>query len=379
MNSRIFFAILIGSIVTQFLFSSCKKNDSGALYIPPYYIETFNQFNSGLPDSSITALAVDNENVLWIGVEDKGLVKYDGNTWEVFNKSNSMLPGNEITSIVVDQSNKIWVGTTTGLASFANNSWEVYFSNGSYPTNVSALSIDDANNLWVAFDFSEEFNLPTSDSCFFNDSYLIMYDGNTWTQISDSILQFPAHHVTALESVPGSDRLWIGEAWDNNYRFCDGGVVAYKPDSSRILETYYDPGAYSYAVDDVTYDPNGLVWTCSYYGVPFTYVPVVNFHVYDASSFEDVSNSTEALKQYLQVSNTRTHFTFSPTTIWAFTYRLVDLWYVVPRLLYYDQAEWHTLLAGDQNAAKYDFTCLAVANDDVLWAGTREGLLKIYK
>lgn len=64
----------------------------------------FNSTNSGLPQSTIWALAIDQNNILYIGT-DFGLFKYDGQSW---NKINLQLEDESIRNLKVNSLNQLW-------------------------------------------------------------------------------------------------------------------------------------------------------------------------------------------------------------------------------------------------------------------------------
>jgi ligand-binding sensor domain-containing protein len=50
---------------------------------PPEWI-VYNTSNSGLPDNSVSAIAIDAQGNKWIGTLG-GLAKFDGSSWTVYN------------------------------------------------------------------------------------------------------------------------------------------------------------------------------------------------------------------------------------------------------------------------------------------------------
>jgi len=111
---------------------------------------------SGLPDNAITDVAVDSDNVKWIGTNSSGLVAFDGKNWTVYNSSNSALPNDNITTILVDKQNRVWVGTLNGLALIENGSWQVFNSESGAPFRsdyVTVLDAEDDGTLWVGTDY----------------------------------------------------------------------------------------------------------------------------------------------------------------------------------------------------------------------------------
>ncbi|MHA2277644.1 MAG: two-component regulator propeller domain-containing protein [Candidatus Kariarchaeaceae archaeon] len=74
------------SILIPLIFLSCKESTE-----PETVTEwiVYNTSNSGLPDDEVTSLCIDKNGNKWIGTDDGGLTKFDGNVWIVYNESNS--------------------------------------------------------------------------------------------------------------------------------------------------------------------------------------------------------------------------------------------------------------------------------------------------
>jgi ligand-binding sensor domain-containing protein len=71
----------------------------------------YQTFNSDIQSNSLTAIAIDNDNVKWIGSLDQGLIRYDETSFISYNMTNSSIPSNRINCISIDNQNRIWVGT----------------------------------------------------------------------------------------------------------------------------------------------------------------------------------------------------------------------------------------------------------------------------
>ena len=69
--------------------------------------------NSDLPDNHVRALAVDEQENLWIGTYG-GLAKFDGENWTVYDTDSSGLPDNRIRSLAIDDRGNKWIGTYFG-------------------------------------------------------------------------------------------------------------------------------------------------------------------------------------------------------------------------------------------------------------------------
>jgi len=71
--------------------------------------EVLNQ-NNGLPSSSISSVIQDSRNLIWIGTDGAGLVRYDGKNFEIINKSDRS-EGFVVTDIAEDSNKNIIFGT----------------------------------------------------------------------------------------------------------------------------------------------------------------------------------------------------------------------------------------------------------------------------
>jgi len=77
----------------------------------------YNDSNSGLPANHINSLLYDPfENILWIGTNEAGLVRFDlkGN-WENYHNQNSKVPSSYIFGMSQDSNGNIYVSTFNGM------------------------------------------------------------------------------------------------------------------------------------------------------------------------------------------------------------------------------------------------------------------------
>ena len=142
----------------------------------------------GLPDSTITALAVDESGLLWIGTNiglgwfdgfsfhtcltkdelvDKrirslafesngtawvgtpsGISRYDGKNWSSFAMRDG-LPDNGISSITATSDGDVWAGTSRGAARFHDSGWKSYtVADGLADNTVHAVAAGKDNSVW---------------------------------------------------------------------------------------------------------------------------------------------------------------------------------------------------------------------------------------
>jgi len=92
----------------------------------------FSSVNSGLPNDTITSLAVEPNGNVWIGTYNAGLVMFDGLTWTQFLPSNSGLKSKQIRSLTISPAGELWIGTQTddfsgfNLVRFNGANWFSY-------------------------------------------------------------------------------------------------------------------------------------------------------------------------------------------------------------------------------------------------------------
>ncbi len=117
----------------------------------------YNTTNSQIPSTSLTGLVVDPSNNVWIGTEDIGLLKFDGNIWQEYSFGNSLLPSNNVTAIAVNQDGTVWAGTHIGLLLTGNGLMEKFNSRFSAPL----IETD------IKFIFTNAYNPITADNTYF--------------------------------------------------------------------------------------------------------------------------------------------------------------------------------------------------------------------
>jgi len=172
--------------------------------------EYYNESNSGLPISMISAIAIGEGGTMW-GCS-AGLVSFDGTNWEHFTTSNSGLPDNHINAIAIEEDGTKWIGTWGGgLAAFDETNWEVFnASNSGLPVDyIKSVLIDIDGTKWIGIKSDVYYGLTDG---------LVTFDGTTWVNYETSNSGLTNNHVNAI-AFEGDETKWIG-TWG-------GGVVSY--------------------------------------------------------------------------------------------------------------------------------------------------------
>ena len=92
--------------------------------------------------------ALDKNGNVWYG--GSYLNRWDGNNWTSFSTADG-LPWDIVTALAVDTNNILWIGTQNGLSSYDGNGFTNYFVRNSGLTSdyISDIDVDGFNNKWI--------------------------------------------------------------------------------------------------------------------------------------------------------------------------------------------------------------------------------------
>ncbi len=148
-----------------------------ALTDTTYWVD-YNRKTSGIFSDTYHKIAIDRNDVIWLGSISNGITKFDGNVWSKFTKENSGLVGNAITELEIGPDGHLWVCTLTGLSEFDGIAWKNYradMQNGLPSDVINDIAFESdgtplvatkngiaryKNNKWAVYRF--ELNFPES-------------------------------------------------------------------------------------------------------------------------------------------------------------------------------------------------------------------------
>lgn len=94
-------------------------------------------------------IAVDHNNVLWIGTWGAGLSRFDRKHWHTYVAGNGTIGGNFVHALEVDSKGILWIGTDHGVTRFDGTHWTTYTtSDGLLDNNVFSIAFDAMGNKW---------------------------------------------------------------------------------------------------------------------------------------------------------------------------------------------------------------------------------------
>lgn len=114
--------------------------------------QVFDMAGAGFPSDRVQAIAHDGAGNTWVGT-DWGLCHFDGVDWEVLQVGNSGLPENDIRALACGADGRLWIGLfTQGLVVKDGDTW-TQFMPGTSPMpsdQVRNLTFDGEGNTWLA-------------------------------------------------------------------------------------------------------------------------------------------------------------------------------------------------------------------------------------
>jgi diguanylate cyclase (GGDEF)-like protein len=236
----------------------------------------------------INAVIEDSQGSVWMGTQERGLVRRSGESFSSFDSSLG-LTDNKVIALFQDREGSIWVGTTGGLDRFRDTKLTTVTVRDGLPSNsVGSVLYTREGDLYafcyngglavlrkgVFQAFANNRQLPSQ----YGPALIESRDGSIWlgtghglSRIRDGKLTVYAgggHFSKWFTSVLAEDGegLIVANAEANVYRFRDGKVT---PFTIRGETTPITHGIY---VLCMYYDPDGVLWAGTVHGF-FKFVP----------------------------------------------------------------------------------------------------------
>ncbi len=279
---------------------------------------------------SVTALALDRSDKLWVGTT-KGLWSYSDNRWTRYTTLEG-LPSNVITAVNAGPYSEIVVGTDRGVALFTDGEWKVKGDSTSLPSvEITSVSFGPNDIVYAGTRAG---------------LVKIEHDSVTVFDTSDGLL---SREVRSL-FLDSGNRLWIGgpdgitifqsPTW-KRYKFPNSNVTSFAEQNERTVWIGTDKGAISYTSGKTVTDQRGNTteqqpeWKVFHSKNALTGEKVTTLIVYD----KDVWLATErAINQY-DIAERQASFAFEMLLP---TFKLTELWHLYGAFVWPTQ-DWGTL------------------------------------
>ena len=153
------------------------------------------------PNGLLMAIKMDGDKRIWAGGLGTGLLYREDEIWREYTESNSSLPNNSITAIHIDDQNDVWVATWLDhkITRIMSGSWDVMTPDiDELWYQIWDIEVDQSGVVWCGA--GKEW-APVK---------LLRYDGNSWQIIypkdeSKSLVLDLVRHV----ELDAQNRLWI--------------------------------------------------------------------------------------------------------------------------------------------------------------------------
>lgn len=233
---------------------------------------------SGIPDDRAWLLFEDSENILWLGLWNFGLSKYNRDTGELKSYKNiegdtTSITTNFIESIAEAPDGKLWIGLLGdgGLVVFDKNKeqFKRYLHDVDDPSSLSnnrvhKVLIDSKGRYWLATDFGLDLYQPDTD-----DFKHFRYRKDDTSSLNYNIVR------TIIED--SENNIWIGTG--------GGGFAKMIESEGGIYFTAYteEDGLVNNNIVGITEDLSGSLWITTYKGMSFFNPKTEEFKNYDDS------------------------------------------------------------------------------------------------
>lgn len=270
-RSRAFFALAILISISSITPAKASLDPSNAI---TQYVHKAWGGESGLPESSVMAVAQTADSYLWLGTEN-GLFRFDGSTFSAFDRLNTPeLGDNSITALHVDRNGVLWIGTAgRGIVQWKNGKFDRPEGQQRSSDSITGFYENASGQIWAGTDgngvvvFSGAASKRYTTSSGLPDNSVFAVAGNAegqlWlatqagiTELSDGHFsrtiaagRVPAGEATAL-LCDQSGTLWIGTRRTGLYRLRDRDLSHFGPES----------GLSSNAISSIYQDKAGTLW-----------------------------------------------------------------------------------------------------------------------
>ncbi len=321
-------------------------------------IVDFSQFP--ITEKRILSLAELADKTFMFGSENDGLFHMDSNGSLIKNylynkKDKNSIRSNSIWSLFVDNNQRIWMGYYNNGVVVSDNLFDKFDNIESLENNPNSLQtgsvtgiVKDANDkLWITMDGGgiDVFDIKTSKVDHINTSNDKTYSGLT------------SNHIQTIY-IDSKKNVWAG-SWDNGiYILKDGSKkitnINIKNSNGKLL---------SNAILSITEDKEGVIWIGTFYTGVYTFNPKTNVLTHH--------NSEEFVKHGINTSDVRKILVDNDGSIWLGT--TTGLFNINTKEGEFSISSFVKLMANSNNnqSSSTHILSLYESTDNYIWIGTR--------
>jgi len=210
-NYSVVWDVAIDQIGTVWLANYGAHNGNKLVAVTPDSQWVYFSSNDGLTAGSPTMIAVDQTNRKWVGTETAGIFVYNDNYTPIDKSDDSFagtltqsdgLESNFITALAIDDFNIVWIGTNSGLNYYQDG--RVFTKYGLITNDINCISIDPVGNKWIGT--SSGFSILDRDDLTFQH-----YTIDNSPLVSENVLSIEFNKKTGMAYIGTSNGLSIFE------------------------------------------------------------------------------------------------------------------------------------------------------------------------
>ena len=236
------------------------------------YWETYD-VAGGLGDGQVMSILQDRNGVLWFGLLEGGVCRYDGRTFRTFTTQDG-LPSNDVWTVFEDSRGNLWFGTMeyftakgSGVCKYDGGNFQTYtMKDGLAGDAVTAIYEDDRGHLW--------FGTMNGAS---------EYDGTTFRNYTAKN-GFTSGWVGAITQ-DQEGNFWFGHGVKG------GGYGATRYDGQSFTTFTTKDGLANNDVTSITTDAQGNLWFGTNSGVSKLSEAKSRESGYDGKSFQNITTA----------------------------------------------------------------------------------------
>ncbi len=196
---------------------------------------------------------IDDPNLLWIGIDGGGLIKFNKNGNLFYNLPDGYINGNSVFTIQCDNNNIVWIGTDTGLNKLNKITGEHRFyefdprnSNSINQGGIKVILKDGESFLWIGSDQGGISRFDKRTETFKKYTY-------------DPQMPYGLSHNTVYSAIKDKKgNLWIGTS---------GGLNRYDPDFDNFQHFKTSEGLPNNVIYGILEDDFGNLWISTNVGL----------------------------------------------------------------------------------------------------------------
>jgi ligand-binding sensor domain-containing protein len=272
----------------------------------------------------VFCLEVDNKNNLWIGTNNKGLIKKDKDSFQIYTSNNPSINFDLVYDIKLDSSGNIWLTNGGRLIKFDGQEFQS-FNDTLFYGGFLDFEFDTNNVIWIGS----------------LDNGLLKYSNDTCEQFHLSSSALPSDKITDL-SLDINNNIWVG----TNYNLL-------KFDGENWYDYFMGDKSYiiNYRVTALNSDPSGNLWVAL--GQSDTCLLRINGN--EILVFDSLNSP---LSSEVKINSITTD---NKNNVWLATNK---------GLFQFNQISWQKFDTTNSALTSNRVTDLAIDKNDNLWGGT---------